>query len=180
MSTTTIDFKEKLALAKELGLKNQISNLEYKSGMFDLKFKPINQENIIKRLTHFKLEFEWKSKIGKIGIMIFLAGVGLCLKLPYAILLPITFMWSVLLLSLFINNTNVLSCWASDFQYEIPYGAMLAQKEAGQQNILNHRIYYPVWDSKPFTTNDDPIMVGEKNGKLYEIYAWNEEDVYDE
>lgn len=140
----SVKIEDKLQLAKQLKLERQVSIIQYEKGMFDLKFKPINLQQIKNRL--------------KIGL-----------------------------------KRRLEVCWVNDFSYPIPYGAMLAQKEAGDAGILRHQVWYPV-KTNPFTemfrtkivgggipaVSDDPIITGfNRSGKMMEIFAWNEDDVYE-
>lgn len=170
-----INITEKLELARELNLERQISQLEHKIGMFDLKFKKITLLDMRRRLSSWRFKFTGIPTVCS-SFMCFFA-FSIFKDSGQFVIIPLVITLCVYLLSSY-QVTKINSCWANDFPYELPYGAMLAQKEALEKGILRHRIYYPTWEYH-FSLKSDPIMTGEKNGIIYEIFAWNEDDVYD-
>lgn len=52
---------------------------------------------------------------------------------------------------------------------ELPYGAMLAVKEAKKNGLKEFTIWYPTL-MKP---KSDPIITAEKNGVMVQVFAWN-------
>ena len=178
-----VDITEKIELAKHLGLKKQVSDLEYKAGMFDLKFKPITYKEIFKRLCVDKWEFRPLLiiySVSMIGLGYIFLWAGSKVSFPAKLIIS-TFYGFILAWLIFqdiYKHARIVSCWVDDFQGELPYGAMLALKEAGEKGIKDHRIYYPTFDSVP-SIKDDPIITGKtKSGVEVEIYAWNENDIY--
>lgn len=181
---TSVNLAEKLELAKSLNLKRQISQLEYNAGMFDLKFKPISWDKVNKRLSFER----WKlSKVPCIcaSLMIIMATI-LFLEIKQPILMLFSHIPVIGLIVLQSRQTTrVLWSWVDDFHEELPFGAMLALKEAREKGILHHRVHYPIWtdlfSESMESKADDPIITGFRaDGKgMVEIYAWNENDVYE-
>ena len=182
---TTINLEEKLTVAKELKLEKQISLLQYRKGMFDLKFKQITFEQIQSRLkfARFRLSHFIFSCCGFLisfsPFIVVIVGI-------YKECSANTVFWTLLTLSglliicsahFSIQRTRVKNCWVNDFKEEIPFGGLLALKEASEKDIVAHRVWFPVWDTE---RHSDPIITGvAPNGDWVEIYAWNENDVYE-
>ena len=203
-----INLDEKLELAKELKLKEQISLLQYTKGMFDLKFKKITMDEIRKRLAFrkfnpnlipsvcalimtllaFGMVYTWNAwnetgiveqlpELSKKGTIKFISSLAIIVS-------PIWLMW----LRDSIRSTTVISVWVDDFKQEIPYGGLLALKESKEKGITKHQIHYPILDNpweefktSLFSIANDPIISGfDPMGNRVEIYAWNENDVYED
>lgn len=176
----TVNTQEKLELAKKLNLTHQISILEYSSEMFDLKFKPITMKEIVKRLSFNKWVIRKVPTICASLMIILSILFTIIMKIPILasifVIVPLTSLW----FSHSFQQSMVVNCWVDDFRYEMPYGAMLALKEAGEKGIVEHRVWYPTLSSPIDILTHDPIITGiTKNGALVEIYAWNENDVYE-
>ncbi len=64
--------------------------------------------------------------------------------------------------------------WANN----LPYGAMLAMKEAKEKGLVNFHIYYPINQFRQ-REKTDPVIVGYSGVRMYEIFAWDDGKVYE-
>ena len=178
----TINLDEKIALAKELELENQAKQLEYKKGDLDLKFKEITIEQIRKRLTFKRWNIREMDLVSFFiisvlpPIILFPALIVKNIQIIGGLLVFISFQLLLLIISAR-QKTSIQTRTLNLFREEIPYGSMLAIKEAKDKGITDFNVWYPTWEEKAAT---DPIITGvTPMGKMIEIYAWNENDVYE-
>lgn len=62
--------------------------------------------------------------------------------------------------------------------HDLPYGAMLAVKEAKDAGCRNFYIFFPVKSSKKVSA--DPIITAmTKNGNLVKVFAWDDSKIYE-
>ena len=67
----------------------------------------------------------------------------------------------------------------SNWEENLPYGALLAVKEAKEQGLKNFKILYPEkWGSQERFIAD-PVIVGLLGNKAYEVFAWDDGKVYE-
>lgn len=189
-----INLDEKIEVAKKLNLNRQVSRLKFEKSSVNLKFKPITLRQINKRLNDGKIrvlnKFWLLFPLAISGIVGMFVSYDLCVSSNDIIrnLSILGFIVSGLLMVVSLVNIVFLDCFeqlrvvarnVTEFEHSIPYGAMLAMQEAKEKGIENFEIYYPVWGSI-FNITDDPIIIGRGyNYQMLEIYAWNEDDVYE-
>ena len=70
-------------------------------------------------------------------------------------------------------NVTGLTSW----QEEIPYGGLLAVKEAKDKGLDTFKVAYPTTRSK--LLKDDPVIFGYKGEVMVEIFAWDAGKVYE-
>ena len=190
---TTFKVDEKIELCKELGLENLTSYFNQAKKMMDLNFKEITMDEINRKIhSHVKKTNWYKNRLKMFqkklivypsifntvflilmarfthngigdfqltaGILIFMGGNMLSI-VPHFEGFPF----------LSINSVPV-----NNWRYDIPYGALLSMKEAKEKGLSNFEIYYPQEARK-----EDPILVGKDvDGKMYEIFNWDEGKLY--
>ncbi len=189
--------EEKMELAKELGLysyhKEKLAQKETKITINDLtsmNFKPISQKEIQKKLRGlyfhgFDTSEEWAQVLifSGIAVAVLIGGTMwatgqhnvakiLWMVCLFGVLVPIS-------ISMFRMSTikdMLLISWSD----EIPYGALLAVKEAKEKGIKDFRIYYPTRSEYlPIRIIADPIITGKKNSIEVEIFAWDDSKIYE-
>ena len=78
---------------------------------------------------------------------------------------------------------EVKSMNLSSWKDNIPYGGLLAVKEAEQKGISGFRIYYPakrsIEDRVIERIKNDPVITGMYNGVECQIFAWDDRNVYE-
>lgn len=181
---------EKLELTKELGLKQLHSSYKAIEELTHLKFQIVSIEEIKKKLW-------WgcvKSNLSKLALKGFLLGFAIMPLYIFDFIIVINYLnatdsialsilcgfvmfallhfpagLAIALASIEIN-TKELSKWNED----VPYGALLAVKEAQQEEVHNFTVWYPS------IKKADPIITGETmNGNLVEIFHWDPQKIYD-
>ena len=196
---------EKVELAKELGLKEYVRTKEQIEEdkqialeLTKMKFNRINEKEIKKKIC--KRVWDWKSLVGQSRFGMFLATI---------IFSPVVFMfcdasmvkpkdffswygvfllasWSLIILSCY-RKTEFREMLVSDWADELPYGAMLAMKEASENGVIGFKnynektfkIYYPIYASSNDRVKADPVITGLYKGKEVEIFAWDDSKVYE-
>lgn len=163
----TVNMKEKMELAKELGLmewynkhQRQIDMANEIAAMTELKFKPITVDQIREKLKNRYWDFN--------------------------------IMWPIPINVKAKIQTMPLRHW----QDNIPVGALHAVKEAKSKGLGNFQIYFPVTLAKDRIMKD-PIITGQlvlslgragntylEDGPtvgdvLYEVHSWDDGKVYD-
>jgi len=183
--------KEKIALIKELGLKLVLASLKDK----DLRFKPISTVEITRKLRMSPRCWNL-SECTCMGLTIgalsgFIAGVILEVVLHY---LKIVHPGGLPLISMpilgallggtigsFSNPLHRAFTDSKPFQnwaFDLPYGALLAVKEAKRAGVKSFRIHYLT--NKPDWVNSDPVITGvTRSGQTVEIFSWYDGKVYD-
>lgn len=180
METKIIDRSaEKIELAKELGLYGYISFKE----QFNLKFKATTWEDAGKKVGSGKIIFKPHINFEAFIIIMICIGISLLSTLnhSHSNVFFETFVYGGSLLTamcfiLFdkvVSTAMLLERWKS----ELPYGALLAAKEAQEQGISEFHIVYPILQSKRLL--EDPVIVGFKDSIMYEIFAWDDGKVYE-
>lgn len=66
-----------------------------------------------------------------------------------------------------------LNSWSDN----IPYGGLLAVKEAKEAGLDNFEIYYPTKQEVRYVA--DPVIVGYSKGVMFEVFAWDDGKVYE-
>ena len=188
--------KEKIELANELGLewgKEMIKELEFKSEVSKLtsmNFKPITRIEIQKRLIkNNDLPIILGTILSVIGIALFIIlpflhqvkGEFNAVWLNPGIL--IGFIGFLILVTAIESPRVILNRMAlKDWKDNIPYGALLAVKEAKSVGLSNFWIYYPVRAERRMMA--DPIIVGylslvDEKDTMFEIFYWDDGKVYE-
>ena len=198
METSENKQTEKMKLMLELGMEEAAAAYAEAKGITSLKFVPITREKIdsllqkeYERVTPKQLE----PILG--GYLFAVGGVVLTYMLHCShssigtYLLPIIF--EVVAATMFhdgyphkVRETAWVEDVAlEDWEWDLPYGALLAVKEAKSQGFKKFKIYYPIMRTSK-RLKSDPIIVGKKNTqewqwreKMYNIFAWDDGKIYE-
>lgn len=183
MSKKVDRLQEKMELAKELGMfdwaKVRLESAREIETLTSLTFKPITRRQINKKLK----KFYWEWGMNTIPAVIFFV-LGICvLRNPIHELNPVGIMATVMGLGFFMVNlhrTDVHAVELYSWSDNIPYGAMLAVKEAKAQGIKKFRIYYPVKQEDKRLISD-PIITGHHDNvkEELEVFAWDDGKIYE-
>lgn len=196
MQTKMIDrTDEKIALAKEIGMNDwadHVTRVRQEVALLtNLKFKPINEAAIRKMLCKGRVFRAFHNEEGVITTMV-TGGVGSLVSVMLAAavpLHPLEAMLSGLAITAFICLTIFLFCsfpkialdwkFLTDWKHNIPYGALLAVKEAKAADISTFRVYYPVVESRRVMA--DPVITGRLRNSDQDlmIFAWDDGKVYE-
>ncbi len=198
--------QEKLALAKELELDEYVRSREKEievkkelENLTNMKFKLTSEREIKKALTKLYwhgVNFEregaqfWSFIIGIGGLLtaIVVAGVlgmekGILVQAKlFGLYSLIAFgVWSFGLLLTCVRFCDVRQTRLREWTEELPFGALLAVKEAKERGFKNFSIYYPCKADyyQPIRLLLDPIITSEKAGLLVEIYAWDDSKIHE-
>lgn len=185
----SIDPKEKMKLMVELGMEEAAANYAEAKGLVNLKFRPITDDKIdnllskeYERVTEVSLE---KRAAGYTLIIGSIVGAVLFWQLEH--------LMSLIFIPLFLFGASILksayphkvreTAWVDhmsleDWEWDLPYGALLAVKEAKQQKFKEFEIYYPLMQTSK-RLKADPIIVGYKGNKMYNIFAWDDGKIYE-
>lgn len=195
MKTMIVDrTTEKIALANELGLNRWVDSRKQEAVerelLTSLTFKPITDEAIEKMLCKRVFNFGVALNEYVVVFTVILGGVVLLTTIScmidhtsLSVLGPITL--GVLALNV-INwlaisfpKTEVREGSLHDWHDNLPYGALLAVKEAKEQRFGNFRIHYPVLNRQRVMS--DPVITASINGsdKGFMIFAWDDGKVYE-
>lgn len=190
--------QEKIELAYELGMRDwaraQESIKKEITYITSMQFKEVTVDEIesrLNKLTFFK-DFPADTFRGNVFCFFFIAGICILIAVPIlffgkelsgATHSLIASVVSIGISGLFlllngINRCTTKSMDIEDWKDNIPYGGMLAMKEAKDKGIECFKIFYPVLDKERFKS--DPIIVGElSSGKMVEIFFWDDGKVYE-
>lgn len=169
---------EKIALMREIGMTKRLEAMEEISLLTSLRFKPITLEEIRKKLrVKYKPKTFWKALYDAIFFDYPASVLVACI--------PIVGQLHVLADAL-ANSKKRDSYWSRmslfDWERDIPYGALLAVKEAMEKGVTEFEIYYPV-TQESVMLRADPIITGYigKPGShtMVEVFAWDDGKVYE-
>lgn len=199
-----ITTEEKIALAKELKLDSIARVLIEKAEtakaiqlLTGMKFKPITREQIRAKLPKFYWSLTdttmWGFNLLMLGALLGIPITALADLLRQGLTGHLTkggdpspigcsIVWVIWMTIVFIWNAyqpvemraNSLTSWFGD----LPYGALLAVKEAKEQGIEKFCIYYPV-NADHERLKRDPVITGEFHGVELEIFAWDDGKIYE-
>lgn len=195
--------EEKIALAKELGLKGYVQMKEEIKILTELKFKPITHEEIAKKIESFYVRFELNEFSLQVlffsGLVFFLttffgtayfdttqapdwpalkAFLGGLRLASFIAAIPLV----VGLISLFVHRSRSKTMALSSWKEELPYGALLATKEAVAKGIKDLHIAYPVTATRhaeETRIKADPVIYGYIGNNMVEIFAWDDSKIYE-
>lgn len=185
---------EKVQLAKELGLHSWAAI----HGMVNMKFKRISSEAIEHKLgigrrmwkrSLCRLEFEPIAEGVLVSVVAGVVAGGVATANGLA--LHTQLMWAIsvgfgLGLPTFLGawyTTGLCRVWVKHMELSrwtdnMPYGALLAVKEATEAGLTNFHIYYPTAVSERIMS--DPVIVGfMENGQMYEVFYWDDGKIYE-
>lgn len=198
MKTQIVDrTDEKIALAREVGMAQWAQHVirvrEEVAALTNIRFKPTTYEAIERMLCnkrvfkpyYYEDVLVWAVVVGTIGafglIMYFLSIMNhIGNWADFKVWLGVLGGFETLLFvcssfpKLSINSKH-LHRWTDN----IPYGALLAVKEAKDAGIGSFRIYYPVFESRRVLA--DPVITGKFRDSEQElmIFAWDDGKVYE-
>lgn len=202
-----VNTKEKNKLLKEMGFKNRRFNLakEVKEKrslervnrqitvLTSMKFKVTNEQEIEKKICkkywNFKETILWDmwNDVAPLPIILGVISLGL---------IPLC------LLGGGFRKSKLWHCKLEEWQDNLPYGALLALKEAKERGLKHFEIYYPITQAS-HRLKTDPVIVGyfkekiatymiqEKphsinfikpmisTGPMIEVFAWDDGKVYE-
>ena len=182
--------EEKLKLAEELGIEGYVQT--QKQALKDAIAKE-ERDAVIQELTSMKWKpltkdsfkffpsfvFDWKSF--QLGPFETGGNRGFFMLLSY-IAFPLAPIGLLLALVGCLRRVNIASMPLSEWKDDLPYGALLAVKEAKENGVtkLTHwgndfRIYYPRLEAR--RVNADPIITGLYKGIEVEIFAWDDRKI---
>lgn len=76
------------------------------------------------------------------------------------------------------RSARILSKNLSRWEDDIPYGGLLAVKEAKEKGFTEFTVFYPAKQEKPLPK--DPVIVAHgKYGVMVEVFAWDNGKLYD-
>lgn len=188
---------ERVELMKELGMKSALNNLHEQAErqrvvdeMVGLKFKMASREDIEKRLTVVRWRAERAFYNGPTFLIIGILGALVGVLFGMFGLIWDTALWMLVggivggliattlgIICPGLEKAEIKTCSLAEWKWDMPYGAMLATKEAIGKGIEKFRVWYPSADYEPIMKHD-PIITGEKGGVMFEVYAWNEKEIY--
>lgn len=217
----TVKLEEKAALYKEIGLNSQgdviLANLEMErmaKELTDMKFKVTNLDEIKEKLQKRVFDPDSES-VQVIGMLGFLAIVFVPLIVggvfqdashpffPYYLkaLAGVVSAFGLIVAPFLWQKTDVRSMSLYSWESQIPYGGLLAIKEAKARGLAEFEIFYPVKASTQRRLMADPVIVGYKTkketkrnilspgyptyeadvktGPMIEIFAWDDGKVYE-
>lgn len=204
--TNVIDrTEEKIELAKQLCLKGYVRAKEeekaVKKAIRDLtgmSFKPISEGEIEKKITSRVWDFNsFRTSEARSAALSASTASFVCIfviALFYGYLgqawkaLAVYPVFLLVLLASCYRKTKVQDMYICEWQEELPYGALLAMKEAKEKGVAGvrglgpemYKIYYPVYASSiDRRVKEDPVIVGYFNGVLVEIFAWDDSKIYE-
>lgn len=193
--------EEKVKLAKEIGLLNWADM----NDLIKMKFKPINEDKINIRLRDgvrywSKKALFWdEPDVFMASFLGFIIGLAASFILGmisaqlgknliyetidhrFLVMIPIAAISFGIIqyLKSGIRRISVASMRLTDWIDPLPYGAILAVKEAKEAGfyVETMRIYYPTARRERVLT--DPIITAHRNEKLFEVFAWDDSKIYE-
>lgn len=186
--------QEKLALAKELGLDQYVYQREQEANERDvltsLSFKPITDEEIEKMLCKrvFRLGFAANEGTAIASILFIMSS---CFGIPLSIwvkgaaatFIPVLavglIIFTIAWLAVSFPKTEIKRNNLKHWNANMPYGALLAVKEAKAKGLINFMIHYPVLQDRRVLA--DPVITANAAGidKNLMIFAWDDGKVYE-
>lgn len=221
MKTVIDRTEEKMKLAQELGLVSYLNEKtreqEKKAAIQQLtgmNFSPINHEQIKEKICKVVFDKESLKTQDRHGIWLvitsivagiaFIAGIAAKISaslpavswaelLSFEIVVVAAFLGSQLFhIPFLFRKTIVRKCWLKDWFQELPYGALLAVKEAKEKGIegfvertygetsnRGYMVYYPAYASTQDRVKADPVITGMYKGVEVEIFAWDDSKVHE-
>lgn len=184
--------KEKIAIAKKLGMKRWADVHEFT----DANFPRITHDEIHDKLGHrWFREFDPETFIGGMfGIAFFDVVVGGLMSVgshpnhtlpaPWIIAAIIAAELVALVAASYFHRVQISTCDIEEWEDNLPYGAMLAMAEADKRGYDDFTVHYP---SKLYHARikDDPIITAKRkidkvwDNKRYEIFAWDDGKLYE-
>lgn len=187
---------EKVKLAQELGLHSWAAI----HGMINMKFKPITHEQISIKLGEGKRH--WRLKMVDLNLfeLWFLAVIGSGFTTIFSCGLSSVITGQLnnyhpqlhdVLIGVSVGLIGVvfaflrsgmcrvriegkhLNLWTDN----MPYGALLAVKEAKEAGLTNFYIHYPVLVGERVMA--DPVIVGQLGNSMYEVFFWDDGTIYE-
>ncbi len=202
--------QEKMALAKELGLSSYVRAKETETKLkkeieelTSMQFKVITEDEISKMLrkpywhgvdrSSDGLQF-WTFIVLLVGTLsAFLMPVAVLTKTPDlfttgayfklvgVIELSVIAFWGLGVLFTCVRVAQVCKMPLNSWGWELPYGALLAVKEAKSKGLEDFEVYYPSRNNyyDRILLKLDPVLTSKKAGKLLEIFSWDEGKIYE-
>lgn len=191
-----INAEEKMKLMIELGLESAAVKWAEANNLTNLKFRPITEEKIESLLTISypqKRGFDGETFIatGIVGMIIsILVSIKTTELFNYRVCLPVMACATVIGYILSRPRTvrelaEVCDMPLVEWEDNLPYGALLAVKEAKAQGFKDFDIYFPAKQGSYYGNiqrlKNDPIIVATKKNstKMYNIFAWDDGKVYE-
>lgn len=167
-----------------------------------MKFKPITRDEINKKLPSFywapKESRTWLFNLIGIGLVVGMLLSALVTLVVSALFCgkdnpPAMFLvnhgWTVALSSYAAWNVAIflLNGWHEatirrmplrEWESEVPYGALLAVKEAREKGIEQFVISYPVTERSE-RLRMDPVITGIFHGIEVEVFSWDDGQIYE-
>lgn len=206
--------EEKVGIARELGLAGYIKTKERAAQdaliakeLTKMSFKPISDEEIEKKICHRvwdwgTIEVDSDAYAAWIGTptIVLLTSMIITSSIQYwegfkrtiFIGLPIYFLLLGLAFLSCYRRTKVKTIPICQWRDELPYGALLAMKEAREAGIAGmdgydspiddpsrYQIHYPGYASSFDRVKADPVITGLYKGVQVEIFAWDDRKVYE-
>jgi len=179
---TMVTLSEKAALAQEVGLNYQADLIKEKEMLANdvaLKFKKTTHQEVCDFLIkpYEKRNLKYGSYvvisllIGTIFVPCCVAWHNLCYFLGVIIFIPLS---AILSFIADVRRVTIQNMEISEWEHELPTGALLAMKEAKAVGIDDFTIYYPT-----VAKREDPAITGKKNGRLYLVFLWDDSKVYE-
>lgn len=198
--------EEKMKLSRELGLSyksrgsieskatsviDQVKSVDEIKRLTDMKFKLISSKQIREKLSVQYWGEGEDSNAGLIGVggvlavlFLFANGIiystGNC-KLVNPVIIGLLSLCTFLALlgyKLAWVDAEIFETPLHNWDHDIPYGGLLAIKEAKDKGLNDFHIYYPA--KKKELMKSDPIIVSKQaHGVMIEIFSWDEGIVYD-
>lgn len=194
--------EEKEILADELGLKGltqyiyeqkrdherEIENKSAIKVLTEMKFKVISEKELKDMLCKKRIWYPSDKAEQLTGSLVtmFMAFFGFTCahfapgNTSHYIELSLFFttcFFGILSLMLCFNKPDLKVQRLYEWKNNIPYGALLAVKEAREKGIGNFYIYYPAKLNKRYNT--DPAITGFYNGVQVLVFAWDDDKVYE-
>ena len=174
-----VTIEEKMKLAEEVGAKTYLKTLQIQqkvSSIVNLRFKPITTDEIKKKICR-----RW-----------YFDKTLYIFDMPHSMIFVISLSIVTLgLVNLFFFRKPILEhVKIESWEGQLPYGALLAMKEAKKMGIGVFRIYFPVTHNG-HRIRTDPVIVGKvmkflKYGSVgnyfcpeLEIFSWDDGKIYE-
>ena len=194
METVTINtnkLDEKIGLTAKLEMKECNKHLRSVKELLEMKFKIVTWREVEQKVWKQGLRAAWKRILIQ-ALVIPALLVGMVFSVTTIVNLSMgdliltkegnLFFAGAFLIAYLISlistfqDLRVEWKWLDKWNYNIPYGALLAVDEAIKQNIKEFKIFYPMMESKL----SDPILIGHtENGNIVEIFNWDDGELYE-
>lgn len=196
-----VTIEEKMRLMKEIGMESAVSAIEQKARMLEeakrlteMKFRPTSEKEIRRKICglYFIKETVTPERIIFPIIRICVAVLITALAALFTInkFRGPEWLWSAFfaggiagLIFSFFGLSEMEMKNLPDWTENIPYGALLAVKEARQAGLRDFTIYFPVTERRA-RVMADPVIVGYTHRDVYrnnpyEVFAWDDGKVYE-